>query len=330
MTGGIVTFWIIVGIFAVVILVKGVRIVPQAMVIVIERLGKYHKTLQSGFNLIIPIIDKPREMDIKTMRQMYDGRKISVTSRISLIDLREAVHDFPKQNVITKDNVVIEIDAILYYQITDPFKAMYEISNLPDAIEKLAKTTLRNIIGNMDLDHTLSSRDEINSKMTEILDEATDKWGVKVNRVEIQDINPPQDIKNAMEKQMRAERDKRAAILTAEGDKQSKILESEGEKQKNINYAEGMKESNILEAEGHAQAKIRVAQAEAEAIRQIADAIKETKMDPAQYLVALKYIEALSAMTSGKDNKVVYMPYEASGILGSVGSIQEMFKNIPK
>ncbi|HNZ54678.1 MAG TPA: SPFH domain-containing protein, partial [bacterium] len=230
----------------------------------------------------------------------------------------------------TKDNVVIEIDAILYYQITDPFKAMYEISNLPDAIEKLAKTTLRNIIGNMDLDHTLSSRDEINSKMTDILDEATDKWGVKVNRVEIQDINPPQDIKNAMEKQMRAERDKRAAILTAEGDKQSKILESEGEKQKNINYAEGMKESNILEAEGHAQAKIRVAQAEAEAIRQIADAIKETKMDPAQYLVALKYIEALSAMTSGKDNKVVYMPYEASGILGSVGSIQEMFKNLPK
>lgn len=330
MTGGIITFWIIVGIFAVIILVKGVRIVPQAMVIVVERLGKYHKTLQSGFNLIIPIIDKPREMDIKTMRQMYDGRKMAITSRISLIDLREAVHDFPKQNVITKDNVVIEIDAILYYQITDPFKAMYEISNLPDAIEKLAKTTLRNIIGNMDLDHTLSSRDEINSKMTEILDEATDKWGVKVNRVEIQDINPPQDIKNAMEKQMRAERDKRAAILTAEGDKQSKILESEGEKQKNINYAEGMKESNILEAEGHAQAKIRVAQAEAEAIRQIADAIKETKMDPAQYLVALKYIEALSAMTSGKDNKVVYMPYEASGILGSVGSIQEMFKNLPK
>lgn len=324
--------WVIAAIcvFAVIIIAKGAKIVPQAKVIIVERLGKYHCTLQSGFNIIIPIIDKPRKMETRVMKQLYDGRKIMVTTEQTFIDLRETVHDFPKQNVITKDNVVIEIDAILYYQITDPFKAMYEISNLPDAIEKLAKTTLRNIIGNMDLDHTLSSRDDINSKMTDILDEATDKWGVKVNRVEIQDINPPQDIKNAMEKQMRAERDKRAAILTAEADKQSKILESEGEKQKNINHAAGMKESNILEAEGAAQAKIKVATAEAESIRLIADAIKETKMDPAQYLIALKYIETLASMTSGKDNKVVYMPYEASGILGSVGSIQEMFKNLPK
>lgn len=324
--------WVIavICVFAVIIIAKGAKIVPQAKVIIIERLGKYHCTLQSGFNIIVPIIDKPRKMETRVMKQLYDGRKIMVTTEQTFIDLRETVHDFPKQNVITKDNVVIEIDAILYYQITDPFKAMYEISNLPDAIEKLAKTTLRNIIGNMDLDHTLSSRDDINSKMTEILDEATDKWGVKVNRVEIQDINPPQDIKNAMEKQMRAERDKRAAILTAEADKQSKILESEGEKQKNINYAAGMKESNILEAEGQAQAKIKVATAEAESIRLIADAIKDTKMDPAQYLIALKYIETLASITSGKDNKVVYMPYEASGILGSVGSIQEMFKNLPK
>lgn len=317
-------------VFAVIIIAKGAKIVPQAKVIIVERLGRYHCTLQSGFNIIVPIIDKPRKMETRVMKQLYDGRKIMVTTEQTFIDLRETVHDFPKQNVITKDNVVIEIDAILYYQITDPFKAMYEISNLPDAIEKLAKTTLRNIIGNMDLDHTLSSRDDINSKMTEILDEATDKWGVKVNRVEIQDINPPQDIKNAMEKQMRAERDKRAAILTAEADKQSKILESEGEKQKNINYAAGMKESNILEAEGQAAAKIKVATAEAESIKLIADAIKDTKMDPAQYLIALKYIETLASITSGKDNKVVYMPYEASGILGSVGSIQEMFKNLPK
>ena len=324
--------WVIavICVFAVIIIAKGAKIVPQAKVIIVERLGKYHCTLQSGFNIIVPIIDKPRKMETRVMKQLYDGRKIMVTTEQTFIDLRETVHDFPKQNVITKDNVVIEIDAILYYQITDPFKAMYEISNLPDAIEKLAKTTLRNIIGNMDLDHTLSSRDDINSKMTEILDEATDKWGVKVNRVEIQDINPPQDIKNAMEKQMRAERDKRAVILTAEADKQSKILESEGEKQKNINYAAGMKESNILEAEGTAAAKIKVATAEAESIKLIADAIKDTKMDPAQYLIALKYIETLAAITSGKDNKVVYMPYEASGILGSVGSIQEMFKNLPK
>ena len=317
-------------VFAVIIIAKGAKIVPQAKVIIVERLGKYHCTLQSGFNIIVPIIDKPRKMETRVMKQLYDGRKIMVTTEQTFIDLRETVHDFPKQNVITKDNVVIEIDAILYYQITDPFKAMYEISNLPDAIEKLAKTTLRNIIGNMDLDHTLSSRDDINSKMTEILDEATDKWGVKVNRVEIQDINPPQDIKNAMEKQMRAERDKRAAILTAEADKQSKILESEGEKQKNINHAAGMKESNILEAEGQAAAKIKVATAEAESIKLIAEAIKDTKMDPAQYLIALKYIETLASITSGKDNTVVYMPYEASGILGSVGSIQEMFKNLPK
>ena len=324
--------WVIavICVFAVIIIAKGAKIVPQAKVIIVERLGKYHCTLQSGFNIIVPIIDKPRKMETRVMKQLYDGRKIMVTTEQTFIDLRETVHDFPKQNVITKDNVVIEIDAILYYQITDPFKAMYEISNLPDAIEKLAKTTLRNIIGNMDLDHTLSSRDDINSKMTEILDEATDKWGVKVNRVEIQDINPPQDIKNAMEKQMRAERDKRAAILTAEADKQSKILESEGEKQKNINHAAGMKESNILEAEGQAAAKIKVATAEAESIKLIAEAIKDTKMDPAQYLIALKYIETLASITSGKDNKVVYMPYEASGILGSVGSIQEMFKNLPK
>ena len=324
------TIMIALGIFAIFLIFKGVKIVPQASVIVVERLGRYNSTLESGFNFILPFLDKPREIDMKKTRKMYDGRKISVTSKVIIIDLREAVHDFPKQNVITKDNVVIEIDAILFYQITHPYKAVYEISNLPDAIEKLAKTTLRNIIGDMDLDHTLSSRDEINSKMTVILDEATDKWGVKVNRVEIQDINPPQDIKDAMEKQMRAERDKRAAILTAEGQKQSAILESEGEKRKNINYAEGHKESEILKAEGEAQARIRVAQAESEAIKLVSDVIKGTEMDPAHYLIALKYIKTLSEMTSGKDNKVVYMPYEATGILGSVGSIQDMFKGVAK
>jgi len=329
MTAMTLLFAALVGL-AFVLIILGVKIVPQASVIVIERLGRYNKTLESGFNFIVPFLDKPREIDIKKTRKMYDGRKVSVTSKVTIIDLREAVHDFPRQNVITKDNVVIEIDAILFYQITHPYKAVYEISNLPDAIEKLAKTTLRNIIGDMDLDHTLSSRDEINSRMTVILDEATDKWGVKVNRVEIQDINPPQDIKDAMEKQMRAERDKRAAILTAEGQKQAAILESEGEKRKNINYAEGHKESEILKAEGEAQARIRVAQAESEAIQLVSDVIQGTKMDPAHYLIALKYIKTLSEMTSGKDNKVVYMPYEATGILGSVGSIQDMFKGIAK
>jgi len=318
---------VILTVLVLVVVVKGIRIVPQAHAIIIERLGKYHKTLQSGFNIIIPIVDSPRDMDWKVMRKTLDGRSIITIKKINKIDLREGVHDFPRQNVITRDNVVIEIDAIIYYQITDPVKSMYEISNLPDAIEKLAKTTLRNIIGDMDLDGTLTSRDEINGKMTEILDDATDKWGVKVNRVEIQDINPPKDIKDAMEKQMRAERDRRAAILTAEGEKQAQILESEGERQKRINEADGHKQSEILIAEGEALAKVKIATAEAEAIRLITENLAATKTDPAAYLIALKYIDTLKSIAEGQDNKVVYMPYEATGVLGSIGSIKEMFQS---
>ncbi|HHE46890.1 MAG TPA: SPFH/Band 7/PHB domain protein, partial [Bacteroidetes bacterium] len=204
------------------------------------------------------------------------------------------------------------------------------IANLPDAIEKLTQTTLRNIIGEMELDATLSSRDTINSKMRVILDEATDKWGVKVNRVELQDINPPRDIRDAMEKQMRAERDRRAAILEAEGLKRSKILEAEGIRESEINKAEGEKRARILVAEGQAEARVKVATAEAKAINRVTEAIAESKGDPANYLIAVRYIETLKEMVSGQDNKVVYLPYEATGVLSSIGGIKDMLEGVKK
>jgi regulator of protease activity HflC (stomatin/prohibitin superfamily) len=232
--------------------------------------------------------------------------------------------------VITSDNVAITINALLYFQITDPKKAVYEIENLPNAIEKLTQTTLRNVIGELDLDETLTSRDTINNKLRNILDEATDKWGVKVTRVELQDIEPPGDVKAAMEKQMRAERDRRAQILTAEGTKKSKILEAEGTKEAEINHAEGEKRSRILVAEGQAEARKLVADAEAEAIRKITGAVEAGKGDPTTYLLAVRYIDTLKEMVSGQNNKVVYLPYEATGVLSSIGSIKEMLEGIKK
>mgnify|MGYP003301055141 CR=1 FL=1 len=240
-------------------------------------------------------------------------RVLSKYVKENRIDLRETVYDFPKQNVITRDNIVTEINALIYFQIMDPVRAVYEIANLPQAIEKLTQTTLRNVIGEMDLDDTLSSRDTINTKLQEILDDATNKWGVKVNRVELQDINPPMDIREAMEKQMRAERDKRATILEAEGFKQSEVLKAEGDRQAEINRAEG-----------EATARITVANAEAEALKVVTEAIRESSGDPVNYLIAMKYLETLKEMTSGEDNKVVYVPYEATGVLSSVGGIKDL------
>lgn len=303
--------------FVVMFLYKGIRIVRQAETMVIERLGRYHKTLNSGMNIIIPIFDKPRPIEWKYTLEGPNKTTIIRKILTPRIDLRETVYDFPRQNVITRDNVVLEINALLYFQVTDPVKAVYEIASLPDAIEKLTQTTLRNVIGELDLDETLSSRDTINAKLRAILDEATDKWGVKVNRVELQDINPPMEIKEAMEKQMRAERDKRAAILTAEGDKRAKILE-----------AEGFKESQINRAEGEKKAKILIAEGEAEAINRITEAIAQSGGDPTTYLIAIKYIEALKDMAMGKDTKVVYMPYEASGVLSSIGGIKDMLDKV--
>jgi len=320
----------IVAIFVIVLAARGFTIIPQAQTMVIERLGKYHKTLSPGINIIWPIFDRPKRVEWRYVRETSDGTKTTRTERVTKIDLRETVYDFPKQNVITKDNVVTEINALLYFQVTDPMRAVYEIANLPDAIEKLTQTTLRNVIGELDLDQTLASRDTINSKLRAILDEATDKWGVKVNRVELQDINPPQDIRDAMEKQMRAERDRRAVILQAEGSKRSNILEAEGVREARISRAEGEKRSKILIAEGEAEARVKVAQAEAEAITKITESIAASKGDPANYLIAVRYIETLKEMVSGKGNKVVYLPYEATGILSSIGGIKDMLEGTKK
>jgi regulator of protease activity HflC (stomatin/prohibitin superfamily) len=219
---------------------------------------------------------------------------------------------------------------MLYFQITDPVKSTYEIANLPNAIEKLTQTTLRNVLGELDLDECLVSRDVINTKLRAILDEATDKWGVKVNRVELQDITPPPEIQKAMEQQMRAERDRRASILEAEGKKKAAILESEGVKESAINMAEGEKKSAILQAEGEAEARVKVATAEKEAIDRITEAISASKGDPANYLIAVRYIETLKEMVSGQNNKVVYLPYEATGVLSSIGGIKDMLSGVGK
>lgn len=315
-----------IALFIVIFAISGFKIVQQSETMLIERLGKYNRTLSSGINVIIPMIDRPREINWRYVVMGMDGRKFSRFKTITRIDLRETVYDFPKQNVITKDNVGVEINAMIYFQIVDAIKAVYEINNLPDAIEKLTQTTLRNVIGELELDESLVSRDTINTKLRLILDDATNKWGVKVNRVEIQDINPPTDIRNAMEKQMRAERDRRAAILEAEGQKRAKILQAEGFKESEINRAQGERQARILEAEGKAEAIKTVAEAEKEAIQQISAAVVDQQGDPVNYLVAIKYIEALKEMTTGDDTKTVYMPYEATGILSSIGGIKDLVK----
>ncbi|MEE1337972.1 MAG: SPFH domain-containing protein [Muribaculaceae bacterium] len=313
-------------VFIVIVLVlAGVKVVPQSETRVIERLGRFHSVLPPGLNIIWPFIDKPKMIYTRRVDNLGGRRAIASIVSTSCIDLREQVYDFPSQQVITKDNVTTEINALLYFQIVDPKKSVYEIDNLPNAIEKLTQTSLRNVIGELELDETLTSRDTINSKLQSILDEATKKWGVKVNRVELQDITPPESVREAMEKQMQAERNRRAEILNAEGEKKSLILRSEGEKQSQINQAEAEKQSQILKAEGESRAKVLQAEAEAEAIRRVTEAIKESKTDPATYMLAMKYIETLNEMTSGKDGKTVYIPYEATGVLSSIGSIKEMF-----
>lgn len=313
-----------IALFVLIFAIAGFKIVQQSEVVIIERLGKYSRTLNSGINIIWPIIDKPRNITWRYVVEGIDGQKHIRFKQKSRIDLRETVYDFPKQNVITKDNVNVQINALLYFQIMDPVKAIYEIENLPDAIEKLTQTTLRNVIGELELDESLSSRDTINTKLRTILDDATNKWGVKVNRVELQDINPPEDIKEAMEKQMRAERDRRAAVLEAEGQKKSKILEAEGFRESEIKKAEGEKQSEILKAEGQAQARVKTAEAEAEAIKLVTNAIDSKNGDPINYLIATKYIDTLQKMVTGQDNKTVYIPFEATGVLSSLGGIKEM------
>ena len=295
---------------------KALVIIPQSETQIIERLGKYYATLKPGVNIIIPFIDRA-----KTFITLSRGRYLYSNS----IDLREQVYDFDRQNVITKDNIQMQINALLYFQIVDPFKAVYEINNLPNAIEKLTQTTLRNIIGELELDQTLTSRDTINTKLRAVLDDATNKWGIKVNRVELQDIMPPESVLTAMEKQMQAERNKRAAILTSEGDKQSQILQSEGDKMAMINRAEAQKQQEILRAEGEAQARIRKAEAEAVAIDKITEAVGKST-NPPTYLLSQKYIQMMEELAKGDKTKTVYLPYEATNVMGAIGGIKDLFK----
>ena len=312
-----ITILLIVIVVMVLLLVKmSIVIIPQSETRIIERLGRYHATLKPGLNIIFPFIDRAKPIVALT------GGRYHYTNAI---DLREQVYDFDKQNVITKDNVQTQINALLYFQIVDPFKAVYEINNLPNAIEKLTQTTLRNIIGELELDETLTSRDTINTKLRAVLDDATNKWGIKVNRVELQDITPPVSVLQAMEKQMQAERNKRATILTSEGQKAAAILQSEGQKTARINQAEADKQTEILRAEGEAQARIRRAEAEAIAIEKVNEAVGKSA-NPAHYLIAQKYISMLEQIASGDKTKTVYLPYEATNLMGSIGGIKDLFK----
>ncbi|MDO5034662.1 MAG: SPFH domain-containing protein [Actinomycetaceae bacterium] len=270
-------------VFVIAIVVRSIRIVPQSRALVVERLGKFHTVMFAGLHLIVPFVDRVAAQ----------------------VDLREQVTSFPPQPVITADNVVVSIDSVIYYQVNDPRDATYEIANFISAIEQLTVTTLRNVIGSLDLEQTLTSRDDINSRLRGVLDEATGRWGIRVNRVELKAIDPPPSIQQAMEQQLRAERDKRAAILTAEGVRQSKILQAEGEKQSEILRAEGIAQSMILQAEG-----------EARAIGQVFDAIHAGDADPK--LLAYKYIEMLPKLSEGQGSKVWVVPTELTAALQSI------------
>jgi len=294
-----------------VIAVKSIRIVPQATVMLVERLGRFDKVANSGLNLLIPFLDRPRAV-------YWTNSRGGMTS----IDLREQYIDLPPQPVITRDNVTIHVDSVVYWQITDPVKAVYEMNDLVGGIVQLTITGMRAVMGDMDLDHTLSQRDQINAKLRIILDEATDKWGVKVTRVDVKNINPPEDVRITMEKQMTAERNRRALVLQAEGDRQAAITRAEGEKQAAVTRAEGEKQSAILAAEGAAQARLRNAEAESEAITRIAKSIPSG--DPGQYLITTRYIDSLRDMTRTNNSKVIFMPIETSAMLSSVGAIKEV------
>lgn len=306
-----------------ILVIKAVYLVRQAEAVVIERLGRFSRVLTPGIHFVVPFLDAPREVLWSHIKESDSKRHYRYLRALARLDLREDVYDFPRQNVITKDNVTMEINALLYYQITDPKLAVYEINNLPEAIEQLTQTTLRDVIGSMDLDSTLVSRNEINERLRIILDEATDKWGVKVNRVELKEVNPPADIRHAMEKQMRAERDRRAVILESEGKKRAAILEAEGIQESQLLKAKAEAEANIMRAEGEAQARLKIAQAESTAIKMIQDAVPGH--DPLPYMIATQYIKALPEMTDGPNSKMIVVPYEMSSLAGSLASMKSIF-----
>lgn len=311
-------------IFFITFIAKSVYLVSQAEAIIIERFGRFHKILYPGIHIIVPFVDVPRRVFWTYIVSDINSNYSRYYHQSNVIDLRESVYDFPKQNVITRDNVTMEINALLYYQITDPKAAVYEVVNLPEAIEKLTQTTLRNVIGSMDLDESLVSRDQINERLRIILDEATDKWGVKVNRVELQEVNPPKDIRIAMEKQMRAERDRRATILEAEGEKGAAILKAQGVRESDVLRAEGEGRAQIIAAECEAESRIKIAEGEAKAMELIKAASGNKEL--MAYLVATNYIKTLPKMMDGKDNKLIVVPYEASSLTGAVATIKSLFE----
>ncbi|MBX3174215.1 MAG: SPFH/Band 7/PHB domain protein [Gemmatimonadaceae bacterium] len=305
------------------VLAKSLRIVGQAEVLVVERFGRFNRLARSGLNVLIPFVERPKAIDVRFFESDVTGLKRITAATTSRIDLREQVLNFPSQPVITKDNVTIDIDAVLYYRIADPQKATYAVQNLPYALETLTRTTLRNIVGEIELDQTLASRDMINKKMREVIEEASIGWGVDVTRVELQSIEPPSDIQQSMELQMRAERERRAAVTNAEASKRAAVLEAEGQREAQVRKAEGEKEAAILRAQGLAEARLAMADAEAEAVRRIAAALPEG--DAATYLLGLKYLEALPSLAQGKGS-TIFLPSEAKGILGAVGGIRELLK----
>ena len=291
--------------FLLVVLMKSIKIVPQKQVKIIERLGKFHGTADAGLNVILPFVDSVR----------------------NTIDMREQITKIEPQPVITRDNVTMEVDAVIYFLIVDPVRATYEVQNLGWGLEQMTLSALRNVIGQLDLDHTLASRDSTNSQLRAALDSATQQWGVKVMRIELKNITPPEEIRLTMEKQMTAERTRRAVVTTAEGEKTSAILRAEGQKQAQIVNAEGSKQAAILAAEGQAEARLRVAQAEAQAIQVVTQAMG-TIGNPAQYLIAQRYLESLSAIATDAQ-KLVFLPYEASGVMASLGGMRELLRAEP-
>jgi regulator of protease activity HflC (stomatin/prohibitin superfamily) len=302
-----VAFLLVVALFT---LSSSIKIIGQAEVMVIERLGRFHRVGRSGFNILIPFIDRPRTIDVRVFDTDVNGVKRITAGSTARIDLREQVLNFPSQPVITKDNVTIDIDAVIYYRVADPQKATYAVQNLPFALETLTRTTLRNIVGEMELDQTLGSRDTINRRMRDVIEEASIGWGVDVTRVELQAIDPPRDIQQSMELQMRAERERRAAVTQAEAGKRAAILE-----------AEGVRESAVLRAQGAAEARLAMANAEAETIAKIRASLPEG--EAALYLLGLRYFEALPQLAQGKGS-TVFLPSDAAGLMGAVGSLREL------
>ena len=302
---GVAVVLVLLVLFAVAVLAKTVRIVPQARAGVVERFGKYKTTLPAGLNVVVPFVDRVRYM----------------------IDLREQVVSFPPQPVITEDNLVVSIDTVIYFTVTDPVAATYEIANYIQAVEQLTMTTLRNIVGGMDLEETLTSRDAINSRLRGVLDEATGAWGIRVNRVELKGIDPPPSIKDSMEKQMRADRDKRAVILTAEGQRQSSILTAEGNKQAAILSAEGDREALILRAQANRESAILKAQGEGQAIQTVFQAIHDGQPD--QSLLAYQYLQMMPKIAEGDANKVWILPSEFTKALEGLGSSIHEIAGIP-